>query len=231
MAKCPPAAIRRRQALFSMEIYTSRGLQLQNPGHHLLPAQGPAAVLHCYRGLLAAAFLTICGGARAAQAARCAPPPLHSPQGRSASSAAPAMAPHILLIDRGESVVSGALISWPRIRSVIAHQWEMSAEMLIWLCHCPPEALTISRLGPIHIAHGGSWAQSQELESLRWGYLDRPLIHGKAVGIRPDPCNGGWRALSSWEASNAQRVLSEHGSPITQRSCRIWERFGWQWMG
>lgn len=141
------------------------------------------------------------------------------------------MAPHILLIDRGESVVSGALISWPRIRSVIAHQWEMSAEMLIWLCHCPPEALTISRLGPIHIAHGGSWAQSQELESLRWGYLDRPLIHGKAVGIRPDPCNGGWRALSSWEASNAQRVFSEHGSPITQRSCRIWERFGWQWMG
>ena len=158
--------------------------------------------------------------------------PLPSPQGRSASSAAPSMAPHTLLIDRGERISPSISLAWPRIRSVIAHQWELELADLAWICRCPPEAITISRCGPIHIAHGGLWARARELESLRWALVDPLVISGTAMAIRPDHERPGcWRALTSWEASNALLVLQARSEPITQPCCCRWSRLRMQLSG
>ena len=121
------------------------------------------------------------------------------------------MAPHTLLIERQEATapVQGGRVAWPRIKRVIAHQWELGRPELAWLCFCPPEAVRITRVGPVHLAHGGDWAYGRELESLRWKLLyPIPLsIRGKAVAVGPDlerPCC--WRALSEWEATNTESV-------------------------
>ncbi len=141
------------------------------------------------------------------------------------------MAPHTLLIDRGEAVSGGVPVAWPWIRSVIAHRWDLSTADLAWLCHCPIEAVVISRVGPVHIAHGGAWARVRELESLSWSLVEPVSISGKALAIRPDHENGGWRALTSWEAGNAERVLRGHGGEITQPTSRCWERLEQQLSG
>ncbi|MGB5135422.1 MAG: hypothetical protein WBN89_09650 [Prochlorococcaceae cyanobacterium] len=131
------------------------------------------------------------------------------------------MAPHTLLIERAES--HG--IAWPRIKKVVAHQWELGIPEMAWLCFCPPEAVRITRVGPVHLAHGGDWARCRELESLRWKLLyPIPLsIRGKAIAVRPDRERPGcWRALSEWEASNAERVFRAHGLMLNQPSADRW---------
>jgi hypothetical protein len=138
------------------------------------------------------------------------------------------MAPHTLLIDRDESTApaAGGRVAWPRIKRVIAHQWEMGRLDLAWLCFCPPEAVRITRVGPVYLAHGGDWAYGRELESLRWKLLyPSPLsIRGKAVAVRPDRERPGcWRALSEWEAINAERVLRAHGLMLTQPASDRWQ--------
>jgi len=85
----------------------------------------------------------------------------------------------------------------------------------------------------VHLAHGGAWARLEALDSLRWPFLDVPVIHGPAVAVRPVLGSGGvdrpgldpggrgtlaWRALDPWEAQNALWVLRRHGLPLESLS-------------
>jgi hypothetical protein len=83
-------------------------------------------------------------------------------------------------------------------------------------------ALHFSRVEPVHLAHGGAWTRLAALDSLRWPFLDVPVIHGPAVAVRPALGSGGvdrrgqdpgdrgalaWRALDPWEAENGLWVF------------------------
>jgi hypothetical protein len=96
--------------------------------------------------------------------------------------------------------------------------WELSRSELAGFCGCPVEALGFSRVGRVHLAHGGGWDRLEALDSLRWPFLDVPVMHGPAVAVRPVSGSGGvdrpgqdpgdrealaWRALDPWEAQNA----------------------------
>ena len=128
-----------------------------------------------------------------------------------------------------------------RIEPLKVSCWVLSSGELAEHCRCPVEALRFSRVGPVFLAHGGVWAQLEALDSLRWPHLDRPVIHGPAVAVRPLLARdrftgetfapGCWRALTPWEACNAQWVLSEYTGPLMPRSCPADEAFlrslGW----
>ena len=133
-----------------------------------------------------------------------------------------------------------------RIDPLKVSGWLLSLAELAEHCRCPIQALRFSRVGPVHLAHGGSWAQLEALDSLRWPHLDRPVIHGPAVAVRrllardqfarhgvigTGTAPGSWRALTPWEASNAHWVLSEYTGPLMPRSCPVDEAFlrslGW----
>ncbi|MCP9826017.1 hypothetical protein [Synechococcus sp. EJ6-Ellesmere] len=129
-------------------------------------------------------------------------------------------APHTLLIQRRE--FSGLLVQpWCQIRQVITPEWRFSHEWLGWMLECPPAALTFSRVGPVVIAHGGSWARIHALESLRWPLLDRPVIHGKALAVAPDRSSGSWQALTGTAAQRGKHWLWRLMAPLTPTSCPI----------
>ena len=117
-------------------------------------------------------------------------------------------------------------MAWPqaqggqctRIEPQPVEHWELSRSELAGFCGCPVEALGFSRVGRVHLAHGGAWDRLEALDSLRWPFLDVPVIHGPAVAVRPVLGSGGidrpdqdldgcgapaWRALDPWEAQNA----------------------------
>jgi hypothetical protein len=127
--------------------------------------------------------------------------------------------PFLLFIDRGES--DGHC--WPRIRRNAAFRWLQEPADLAWCIGCPEDQLVISRCGPVHLAHGGDWARARELECFRWSLVDPLVLSGKAVAVRPDSDWGGWRALSEWEAGNAERVLRRYGDPITRACSSRWD--------
>lgn len=119
-----------------------------------------------------------------------------------------------------------------RIEPLQVSGWLLSLSELADHCRCPIEALRFSRVGPVHLAHGGSWAQLEALDSLRWPLLDQPVIHGPAVAVRPllardrlpgkrHGLRGSWRALTAWETSNAHWVLSNDTRPLMPLSCPI----------
>lgn len=106
----------------------------------------------------------------------------------------------------------------------------MSVTELASEIHCPPEAVRFSRVGPIYLAHAREWAIGRELESLRWQLLyPGPLsIRGRALAVRPaheaNPSKQRqWRALTAWEATNAQRVLQAFSEPLTPCACWRWD--------
>jgi hypothetical protein len=141
------------------------------------------------------------------------------------------MAPHTLLIERKEfpAPVQGGRVACCQITRVIARGWQMSRAELACEIGCPPEAVRFSRVGPIHLAHAREWALGRELESLRWKLLyPLPLsIRGKAVAVRPDHQadpwrQRRWRALTEWEAINAERVLEWHGEQLGPCACDRW---------
>jgi hypothetical protein len=89
-------------------------------------------------------------------------------------------------------------------------------------------------------AFGGAWARLEALDSLRWPYLDAPVIHGPAVAVRPvlgsgsanrpgqDPGGHGapaWRALDPWEAENALWALRRYVLPLQPLSCPVDQAF------
>ena len=114
--------------------------------------------------------------------------------------------------------------------------WELSSDELAGICGCPVEALGFSRVGPVHLAHGGAWARLEALDSLRWPFLDAPVIHGPAVAVRPVLGCGGvdrpgqapsgslaplWRALDPLEAENGLWALRRYVLPLQPLSCPV----------
>jgi len=98
------------------------------------------------------------------------------------------------------------------------------------------EALRFSRVGRVHLTHGGAWARLEALDSLHWPFLDVPVIHGPAVEVRPVLGSGGVdrpgrdpggcgalarRALDPWEAENALWVLRRQVLPLEPLSCPV----------
>jgi hypothetical protein len=119
-------------------------------------------------------------------------------------------------------------------------RWDVSRSELAEFCGCPVDALRFSRVGPVHLAHGGAWARLEALDSLRWPFLDAPVIHGPAVAVRPvlgsgsancpgqDPGGCGaptWRALDPWEAQNALWALRRFVLPLQPLSCPVDQAF------
>jgi hypothetical protein len=140
------------------------------------------------------------------------------------------MSIHLLLISRGER--GSCAVS--RLRLVVAPTPELDSAHLSWLIDCPVDALEFTRVGPVDLVHGGAWARRRQLESLRWPYLDRSVIHGRAVGVRlgvPWPGERGKvqplpiRALSEWEARNALGQLQDHLLPLSRLHCPVDEAF------
>jgi hypothetical protein len=141
------------------------------------------------------------------------------------------MVPSILLIHRhqwsGHQRQGGQIT---RIEPLQVEQWALSRSELAGFCGCPVAALRLSRVGPVHLAHGGAWARLEALDSLRWPLLEAPVIHGPAVAVRQVVGSGGvdrsgeapaWRALEPWEAQNALGVLRRHALPLEPVSCPV----------
>jgi hypothetical protein len=133
------------------------------------------------------------------------------------------MALQILLIQR--KLIANSELAYSAIKAHVPPEPVLGPELLCWLCFCPPEALTISKIGPIVVAHGGAWAKARELESLHWPLLGGTAIHGKAVGLSRQQRDGEHEALSESEALHAQRVLARHCSALVQSCCPIHQAF------
>jgi hypothetical protein len=146
------------------------------------------------------------------------------------------MVPSILLVHRHQW--SGGQCT--RIEPQPVEHWELSSAELDGICGCPVDALRFSRVGPVHLAHGGAWARLESLDSLRWPFLDAAVIHGPAVAGRPilgsgsanctgqDPDGCGapaWRALDPWEAENALWALRRYVLPLQPLSCTVDQAF------
>jgi len=123
-----------------------------------------------------------------------------------------------------------------RIQPQPVEHWELSRSELAEFCGCPVDALRFSRVGPVHLAHGGAWARLEAPDSLRWPLLDAPVIHGPAVAVRPVLGSGvvhrpgqdaggsgapAWRALDPWEAENALWALRRYVLPLQPLSCPV----------
>jgi len=151
------------------------------------------------------------------------------------------MVPSILLVHRhqwhGHKWQGGQCT---RIEPRQVHRWQLSIAELAGFCGCPVEALRFSRVGPVHLAHGGAWARLEAPDSLRWPFLDAPVIHGPAVAVRPALGSGGahcpgqetgvcgapaWRALDPWEAENALWALRRYVLPLQPLSCPVDQAF------
>ena len=82
---------------------------------------------------------------------------------------------------------SGSFHQWhggqcTRIESQPVAHCELSRFELDGLCGSLHDALRFSRVGPVHLAHGVGWARLEASDSLRWPFLDAPVIHWPAVG-------------------------------------------------
>jgi hypothetical protein len=146
------------------------------------------------------------------------------------------MVPSVLLVHRHQW--HGGQCT--RIEPRQVHRWQLSIAELAGFCGCPVDALRFSRVGPVHLAHGGAWARLEAFDSLRWPFLDAPVIHGAAVAVRPvlgssgadrlgqDPGGCGapaWRALDPWEAENALWALRRFVLPLQPLSCPVDQAF------
>ena len=146
------------------------------------------------------------------------------------------MVPSVLLVHRHQWSGGQCTRIEPR---PVAH-WELSRSELAGFCGCPVDALGFSRVGPVHLAHGGAWARLEAFDSLRWPFLDAPVIHGSAVAVRPvlgsgsANCSGqdpggsaasAWRALDPWEAENALWTLRRYVLPLQPLSCPVDQAF------
>ena len=85
---------------------------------------------------------------------------------------------------------SGSFHQWhgghvTRIESQPVAHCELSRFELDSFCGCLHDALRFSRVGPVHLAHGVGWARLEASDSLRWPFLNAPVIHWPAVAVRP----------------------------------------------
>lgn len=122
------------------------------------------------------------------------------------------MAPHTLLLTR-KAGQRGQLPS-TCFQVLPVPEAELPAPVLAWICGCPADAVTATRIGPIWLAHGGLWAEEHSEPSFIWPLLGAATIHGQACGITPDRERGGWQALSQEQAEHARRILWRYGLPL-----------------
>ena len=128
------------------------------------------------------------------------------------------MASQVLLISRQEIANRAST----KLKLVSAPGFGLDLATLAWWLDCPQSQIEFSRVGPIELVHGGAWARSRMLESLRWPYLDPCVIHGRAIGLRlglPGP--GPIRGLTDWEATNALACFQRLSAPLIQGACPI----------
>ncbi len=140
------------------------------------------------------------------------------------------MSIHLLLISREERPSH----AFSRIRLVVCPTPDLDHTLVSCLVGCPPEELKFTRVGPVEVAHGGQWAKKRQLDSLRWPFLDRPVIHGPAVGLRlgvrwPGECACqeplAMRPLTEWEGRSALGWLEGKAEPLGRLHCPVDEAF------
>ncbi|MCP9915253.1 hypothetical protein [Cyanobium sp. ATX 6F1] len=140
------------------------------------------------------------------------------------------MSIHLLLISREER----PSFSFSRLRLVIAPTPELDLATLSWMIDCPAKAIEFTRVGPVELAHGGQWAKRRQLDSLRWPFLDQPVIHGRAIGLRmgarwpgESACHEPFamRPLTEWEGRNALRWLRDEAQPLSPLLCPVDQAF------
>jgi hypothetical protein len=122
----------------------------------------------------------------------------------------------VLLISRQEIANRAST----KLKLVSAPGFGLDLPTLAWWLDCPQSQIEFSRVGPIELVHGGAWARSRSLESLRWPYLGPCVIHGRAIGLRlglPGPVP--MRGLTDWEAINALACFQRLASPLIQGAC------------
>ena len=115
------------------------------------------------------------------------------------------MASQVLLISR-QDIANRAST---KLKLVSAPGFGLDLPTLAWWLDYPQSQMEFSRVGPIELVHGGAWARTRSLESLRWPYLGQCVIHGRAIGLRlgvPGPVP--MRGLTDWEATNQQPTQS-----------------------
>ena len=128
------------------------------------------------------------------------------------------MASQVLLISRQEIANRAST----KLKLVFAPGFGLDLPTLAWWLDCPQSQMEFSRVGPIELVHGGAWARSRMLESLRWPYLGKSVIHGRAIGLRrglpgPEPMRG----LTDWEAANALACFQRLAASLIQGGCPI----------
>jgi hypothetical protein len=110
-------------------------------------------------------------------------------------------------------------VAWPqaqggqytRIEPQTVEHWKLCSDELAGFCGCPVAAL----------------------HSLRWPFLDVPVIDGPAVAVQPVLGSGGvdrpgqgrgalaWRAFDLWEAENGLWVFRRHALHMEPLSCPV----------
>ena len=128
------------------------------------------------------------------------------------------MASQVLLISRQEIANRAST----KLKLVSAPGFGLDLATLAWWLDCPQSQIEFSRIGPIELVHGGAWARTRSLESLRWPYLGPCVIHGRAIGLRlglPGPMP--MRGLTDWEAANALSCFQRLAAPLIQGACPL----------
>ena len=125
------------------------------------------------------------------------------------------MASHVRVISRQDIANKAST----KLKLVSAPGFGLDLPTLAWWLDCPQSQMEFSRVGPIELVHGGAWARSQMLGSLRWPYLGQCVIHGRAIGLRlglPGPVP--MRGLKNWAESFALlEALDPQGPAMGQR--------------
>jgi hypothetical protein len=124
----------------------------------------------------------------------------------------------LLLISRKEITNKAST----KLKLVSAPGFGLDLATLAWWLDCPQSQMEFSRVGPIEFVHGGAWARSRSLESLRWPYLGQCVIHGRAIGLRLGvPGAVPMRGLSDWEATNALACFQRLSATLIQGACPL----------
>jgi len=128
------------------------------------------------------------------------------------------VASQVLLISRQEIANRAST----KLKLVSAPGFGLDLPTLAWWLDCPQSQMEFSRVGPIELVHGGAWARSRSLESLRWPYLGQCVIYGRAIGLRLGLLGAvPMRGLTDWEATNALTCFQRLAAPLIQGACPL----------
>jgi len=129
------------------------------------------------------------------------------------------VASQVLLISRQEIANRAST----KLKLVSTQGFGLDLPTLAWWLDCPQSQIEFSRVGPIELVHGGDWARSRMLESLRWPFLGQCVFHGRAIGLRLGlPESVPMRGLTDWEATNALSCFQRLAAPLIQGDCPLY---------